>query len=224
MEIRIRLRENKALGRQSVPLSISLLRYAYDADAKRARQVVIGSVDFWADKLPDDLAAKLTLDERNEWGEFVVDRDQQVRRALQRFHLKNVVQAIAHASQALEAGEKPEDGQLLWAAIDVLSATLEKAGIPKDKRERGRPRKESLIGPHYLLLQTDQERRNWLAGAEHYFENVEEEDGETGIQRLPQFAPKRPTRTFPAYPEGDLIARALRLAFVGGEGEGDDSA
>ena len=26
------------------------------------------------------------------------------------------------------------------------------------------------------------------------------------------------------FPEGDLIARALRLAFVGGEGEGDDSA
>ena len=27
---------------------------------------------------------------------------------------------------------------------------------------------------------------------------------------------------FPEYPEGDLIARALRLAFVGGEGEGDN--
>jgi hypothetical protein len=216
MEIRIRLRENKALGRQSVPLSISLLRYSYDADAKRARQVVIGSVDFWADKLPADLDGKLTLDERNEWREFVVDRDRQARLALQRFHLKNVVQAIAHASQALEAGETPEDGQLLWSAIDVLAATLEKAGINKEKRERGRPRKESLIGPDYLLLPTDQERKNWLAGAEHYFENVDE-DSEMGFQDLPQFAPKRPTRTFPTYPESDLIAHALKLAFVIGD-------
>ena len=136
MEIRIRLRENKALGRQSVPLSVSLLRYAYDADAKRARQVVIGSVDFWADKLPDDLAAKLTLEEVNEWREFVVNRDDQARQALQRFHLKNVVRSIAHASKAIEAGEKPEDGQLLWSAMDVLAAALEKAGIPKEIRDR----------------------------------------------------------------------------------------
>ena len=225
MEIRIRLRENKALGRQSVPLSVSLLRYAYDADAKRARQVVIGSVDFWADKLPDDLAAKLTLEEVNEWREFVVNRDDQARQALQRFHLKNVVRSIAHASKAIEAGEKPEDGQLLWSAMDVLAAALEKAGISKEKRERGRPRKESLIGPHYLLLKTDEERRNWLSNAEHYAENIQHyEDGESGVGALPQFAPK--ARAFPTYPEEDLIAHALKLssATEKGEGEGDDSA
>jgi hypothetical protein len=43
---------------------------------------------------------------------------------------------------------------------------------------------------------------------------------------LPICRPKKPEapkkKGFPDYPEGDLIARALRLAFVGGEGEGDE--
>ena len=52
------------------------------------------------------------------------------------------------------------------------------------------------------------------------------EQGEIG--ELPNFIPpeaQKPEATkkkgFPDYPEGDLIARALRLAFVGGEGEDD---
>ena len=50
-------------------------------------------------------------------------------------------------------------------------------------------------------------------------------DAEMDADFLPQFAPPEAPkkRGFPEYPEGDLIARALRLAFVGGEGEGDST-
>lgn len=49
-------------------------------------------------------------------------------------------------------------------------------------------------------------------------------DGGEGVE-LPQFAPPLPPKTkrgFLAYPEADLIARALRLAFVGGEGGSEE--
>ena len=56
-------------------------------------------------------------------------------------------------------------------------------------------------------------------------------DLEPDARDLPNFIPPEAQKPeapkkkgFPDYPEGDLIARALRLAFVGGEGEGDDSA
>jgi hypothetical protein len=64
----------------------------------------------------------------------------------------------------------------------------------------------------FLLLRTPEEVEQW--------ERLKDA-GE--VQDLPQFAPPEAPkkRGFPEYPEGDLIARALRLAFVGGEGEGD---
>ena len=70
----------------------------------------------------------------------------------------------------------------------------------------------------FLLLRTPEEFEQW--------ERLKDQ-GEIG--ELPNFIPPEAQKPeapkkkgFPEYPEGDLIARALRLAFVGGEGEGDD--
>ena len=62
------------------------------------------------------------------------------------------------------------------------------------------------------VLRTPEEVEQW--------ERLKDMDVD-GIKDLPQFAPPEAPkkRGFPEYPEGDLIARALRLAFVGGEGE-----
>jgi len=56
------------------PPTVALLRYAYDAQAKRARQERVGTVNFWDNDLPDDLKAQLTSDEQADWREFVNDR------------------------------------------------------------------------------------------------------------------------------------------------------
>jgi len=210
MQVAIRLRQSDKLGRPTIPPTVALLRYAYDHDSKRSSQVRIGTVPFWANQLPDDIRDQLTPDEIADWKEFVWNRDRQAQQALLRFHLKNVVRTIAHACQALDSGEKPEDGQLIWAALSTLSTSLEKAGIAQEKRERGRPRKDSLIGPSYLLLETDKERQNWLMNAEYHAERYTHE-GPSYVQDLPQFGPGRQTKAFPSYPDEDLVAHSLKL-------------
>jgi hypothetical protein len=209
MQIAVRLRQSDKHGRPTIPPTVSLLRYAYAQDSKRSRQVRVGTVPFWSSVLPDDIKTELTPDEIDDWNEFVRNRDEQASKALLRFHLKNVVRAIAYACNALDSGEKPEDGQLIWAALSTLSASLDKAGVSQEKRERGRPRKDSLISPHYLLLQTAEERDNWLLNAQHHAEN--QSNDECFIHDLPQFIGKRNTRTFPSYPDEDLVAHALNL-------------
>ena len=60
MQVAVRLRQSEKLGRVTVPPTVALLRYAYDSEAKRARQERVGTVPFWTGELPDDLKAQLT--------------------------------------------------------------------------------------------------------------------------------------------------------------------
>ena len=216
MQVAVRLRQSEKLGRVTVPPTVALLRYAYDSEAKRARQERVGTVPFWTDELPDDLKAQLTPEERADWQTFVNDRNHQQERALWRFCLNNSVRMLAYASKALQAGEKPASPTLARKAAKLFTQSLDDAGFGEGKAGPGRPRKDAEMDADFLLLRTPEEVEQW--------ERLKDA-GE--VQDLPQFAP--PTEApkkkgFPEYPEGDLIARALRLAFVGGEGEGDDSA
>lgn len=220
MQVAVRLRQSEKLGRVTVPPTVALLRYAYDSEAKRARQERVGTVPFWTDELPDDLKAQLTPDERADWQDFVNDRNHQQERALWRFCLNNSVRMLAYASKALQAGEKPASPTLARKAVKLFTQSLDDAGFGEGKAGPGRPRKDAEMDADYLLLRTPEEFEQW----EHL-----KDDGE--IKDLPNFIPPEAQKPeapkkkgFPQYPEGDLIARALRLAFVGGEGEGDDSA
>lgn len=229
MQVAVRLRQSDKLGRTTVPPTVSLLRYVYDANAKRARQERLATISFWADELSQELRGQLTQEELRDWQEFVHDRNRQQERALWRFCLANVPRMLAYASRAVDAGELPASSQdiprhMLWSAIAVFTNSLEKAGLSREKRDRGRPRKETLKDASYLLLRTEEERDLWL--------EREMDLRESGpIEDLPQFessqppTPKRPKRSapeYPKYPEGDLIARALKLAFVGAEEIGND--
>ena len=216
MQVAVRLRQSEKLGRVTVPPTVALLRYAYDSDAKRARQERVGTVPFWTGELPDDLKAQLTPEERADWQTFVNDRNHQQERALWRFCLNNSVRMLAYASKALQAGEKPASPTLARKAAKLFLQSMDEAGFGEGKVGPGRPRRDAEMDADFLLLRTDDEREQWLDRLD--------DDGEIG--ELPQFAPPDAPKKkgFPQYPEGDLIARALRLAFVGGEGEGDDSA
>lgn len=214
MQVAVRLRQSEKLGRVTVPPTVALLRYTYDAEAKRARQERVGTVPFWTDELPDDLKAQLTPEERADWQTFVNDRNHQQKRALWRFCLNNSVRMLAFASKALQAGEKPASPTLTRKAVKLFMHAMEEAGFGEGKVGPGRPRKDAEMDADFLLLRTDDEREQWL--------DRPHDDDEIG--ELPQFAPPEAPkkRGFPEYPEGDLIARAMRLAFVGGEGEGDE--
>lgn len=96
----------------------------------------------------------------------------------------------------------------------LFMQSLDEAGFGEGKVGPGRPRKDAEMDANFLLLRTPEEVEQW--------ERLKDA-GE--VQDLPQFAPPEAPkkRGFPEYPEGDLIARALRLAFVDGEGEGDST-
>lgn len=210
MQITVRLRPSEKLGRITVPPTVALLRYVYDAGAKRARQERVGTVSFWADELPADVKNQLTPDELADWQEFVNDRGRQQEKALERFYLRNVVRTLAYASKALQTGEKPASPSLARKAAKLFLTSLEEAGLGDEKAGRGRPRNDPEMDADFLLLRTPEEADRWL---------MQRDGGEIGD--LPQFAPPEPARqkhSFPDYPEGDLIAHALRLAFVEGEG------
>jgi hypothetical protein len=197
MEIRIRIRENKKTGRLALPPSVSLLRYAYDADNKRARQVVIGSAPFWANALPHDLESILTEDEKLDFFEFIADRNRQVREACQRFQLKRLTEHIGMAAKAIEGGEDPPDAELLWEAMDVLAKALERRGYERPKRERGRPAKSQELRADDLLAE---------------WEFMTSEDR---VAELPDFSVevsrrRRGMRQFPIYPDEELVRRSGR--------------
>ena len=209
MQVAVRLRQSEKLGRVTVPPTVALLRYAYDSEAKRARQERVGTVPFWTDELPDDLKAQLTPEERADWQTFVNDRNHQQERALWRFCLNNSVRMLAYASKALQAGEKPASPTLARKAAKLFMQSLDEAGFGEGKVGPGRPRKDAEMDADFLLLRTPEEVEQW--------ERLKDMDVD-GIKDLPQFAPPEAPkkRGFPEYPEGDLIARALRLAFVDG--------
>ena len=127
MQVAVRLRQSEKLGRVTVPPTVALLRYAYDSEAKRARQERVGTVPFWTDELPDDLKAQLTPEERADWQTFVNDRNHQQERALWRFCLNNSVRMLAYASKALQAGEKPASPALARKAAKLFMQSMDDA-------------------------------------------------------------------------------------------------
>ncbi|TXH87189.1 MAG: hypothetical protein E6Q71_05820 [Pseudomonas sp.] len=174
---------------------------------------------FWTDELPDDLKAQLTPEELADWQTFVNDRNHQQERALWRFCLNNSVRMLAYASKALQAGEKPASPTLARKAAKLFMQSMDEAGFGEGKVGPGRPRKDAEMDADFLLLRTPEEFEQW--------ERLKDQ-GE--ISELPNFIPPEAQKSeapkkkgFPDYPEGDLIARALRLAFVGGEGESEES-
>lgn len=213
MQIVVRLRPSEKLGRTTVPPTVSLLRYAYDADAKRARQSRLGTVNFWADELPVEIQEQLTPQEIEDWKAFVRDRDHQQERALWRFCLANSVRMLAYASKALDAGDTPPDKHLAWSAINVFSDSLDKAGYAREKRERGRPKRESLLDASYLLLRTEEEREWWIEHQSYLVDSHEPMADVSFLLSTPSVT-KNQGRKFPSYPEGDLVARAMKLAFL----------
>ena len=115
--------------------------------------------------------------------------------------------------------KKPASPTLARKAVKLFTQSMDDAGFGEGKAGPGRPRKDAEMDADYLLLRTPEEFEQW--------ERLKD-DGE--IKDLPNFIPPEAQKPeapkkkgFPEYPEGDLIARALRLAFVDGEGEGDST-
>lgn len=150
MHIRVQTYRDKS-GNTRQGKSISLLRYAYDREKKRSRQIVLGTVDRWATALPPDIEAILTDAEREEFREWMAERNQQLAEYKQKSHLLHAAEHMGWAAKALAAGVGPVRPERIWEALDVLAKALEKAGHPRPSRARGRPSKSETPTPDDLV-------------------------------------------------------------------------
>jgi hypothetical protein len=150
MHIRVQTYRDKS-GNTRQGKSVSLLRYAYDRAKKRSGQVVLGTVDYWAKTLPTELESILTDVEREEFREWIAERDRQLGEYKQKNHLLHAAEHMGWAAKALAAGMEPVRPERIWDALDVLAKALEKAGHPRPVRARGRPSKSETPTPEDLV-------------------------------------------------------------------------
>ncbi|HCF2737084.1 TPA: hypothetical protein NIB26_005059 [Pseudomonas aeruginosa] len=150
MQIRVQTYKGKD-GHPKPGKSVSLLRYAYDPEKRRSKQVIIGTVDRWATALPPDIDAILTDTEREEFREWAAERDRQLAEVTQKHYLLYVAEHMGWAAKGLAAGVEPIRPERIWDALDVLAKSLEKAGYPRPVRARGRPSKSETPTPDDLL-------------------------------------------------------------------------
>ena len=150
MQIRVQTYKGKD-GRIRQGKTVSLLRYAYDSEKKRSKQDVLGTVDRWATGLPPELESILTDTEREEFREWMAERDRQLVECKQKSHLLHAAEYMGWAAKALAAGVEPVRPERIWEALDVLAKALEKAGHPRPSRARGRPSKSETPTPDDLV-------------------------------------------------------------------------
>src|SRR5690606_32723135 len=181
MHIRVQTYRDKS-GNTRQGKSISLLRYAYDREKKRSRQIMLGTVDRWATALPPDIEAILTDAEREEFREWMAERDQQLAEYKQKSHLLHAAEHMGWAAKALAAGVEPVRPERIWEALDVLAKALEKAGHPRPSRARGRPSKSETPTPDDLVASPYDDPM--LA--------AEIEDAQERVAALPNFIPLPP--------------------------------
>ena len=143
MQFKVTLYVNKSLGGITVEgNTVQCLRRTDERTATgRRRQRVICTIDRWASELSAEARELLTEEEQAEWAAWKVKHDAEYRKKQLGIALDAVTKTMEAATTALrECVAKPADPTAMWAAIEALSAELEKAGHEKPKRPRGRPR------------------------------------------------------------------------------------
>ncbi|MGH8759164.1 MAG: hypothetical protein ACREVW_06575 [Burkholderiales bacterium] len=150
MHIRLQTFRDKQ-GRLRQGRTVALRRAYFDDAQDKWRLMQLGTVDRFARELPRELKSILTKEEKEEFRQWTVIRDQQVAELLQRHHLGRLTEYLGLAAKALESGVEPDDARLIWDAIGVLTRALEKTGYPRPAKERGRPTKASMPSPDDLI-------------------------------------------------------------------------
>ena len=127
-------------GTQRTGQTIQLMRYSYDPVAKRGRQVMIGSFKVDEPHLPPEVEAVLTAQEKEEFAEWKKARDKAVSHEKLAAVLDTLDYVMTRSCMALDVGAgQVKDPERIWALLDGLERSMQRAGHERPPRPRGRP-------------------------------------------------------------------------------------
>ena len=120
--------------------TVQLMRYTYDAENKRGRQVMIGSFKVEDPRLPPEVEALLTPQEKAEFEEWKRAQQQAVAHEKLAAVLDTLDDVMTRSCMALDVGAGTvKDPARIWDLIDALERSMTRAGHERPPRPRGRP-------------------------------------------------------------------------------------
>lgn len=170
MQFKVKLHVNESLGGITVAGStVQCIRLTQEKnDSGRRKAKVITTIDRWDNELSTKAKELLTAEEQEQWVKWKFEHDDKYRSEQLALALDAAPATINAAGAALREREKrvlkkgekppkPVESNLLWEAIDALTAALEDTGYERPKKPRGRPSKHIGDG--------DDGPANWLLGS-----------------------------------------------------------
>jgi hypothetical protein len=121
--------------------TVQLIRTQYDAEKKRGRNEVVGTVPLRNLALPDDVAAKLTPEEKQEFDAFAVTyrNSKALQAKIYAFQISDIVEQAMHAADTAEGSDQEIMLANLSSAATEIRTFLnrqEKGQARKGKREK----------------------------------------------------------------------------------------
>ena len=170
--------------------TVQLMRYTYDAENKRGRQVMIGSFKVDDPRLPPEVEALLTPQEKAEFEEWKRAQQQAVAHEKLAAVLDTLDDVMTRSCMALDVGAGTvKDPARIWDLIDALERSMTRAGHERPPRPRGRPAYKVLYD---LSAMTDDEAEDYKAlDPEGYEESLKHslEEEKQNLASLPDFIP-----------------------------------
>ncbi|MDD5470488.1 MAG: hypothetical protein PHP05_01050 [Sideroxydans sp.] len=174
-------------GSQRTGQTIQLMRYSYDPVAKRGRQVMIGSFKVDEPRLPPEVEAILTIQEKEEFAEWKKARDKAVSHEKLAAVLDTLDYVMTRSCMALDVGAgQVKDPERIWALLDGLERSMQRAGHERPPRPRGRP----VYSTIYDLDSMAPEEAAAIAGADPDSYKLSESYRAGGQVALPDFKSK----------------------------------
>lgn len=165
--------------------TVQLMRYTYDAENKRGRQVMIGSFKIDNPRLPPEVEAQLTRQEKAEFEDWKKAQQQAVVHERLATVLDTLDDVMTRSCMALDVGAgKLKDPARIWDLIDGLERSMTRAGYERPARPRGRPVYKVLYD--LSAMSPEEEAEYAAADPEGYAEARQ-----ASLPSLPDFIPAK---------------------------------
>jgi hypothetical protein len=125
---------------------IEFLRSQYVPEKKASTQAMVGSQDYFIDRLEPELRAKMEPLEVQQAEGFFKQRQQESAAMSRRLAVRGVASELRDATKAIEGGQELSTDQAvaIYRAMDDLAKQLKRSGYPK-----------SVVVPKKNKVQTD---------------------------------------------------------------------